>query len=285
MSADVANTDGCDGVNAHDLTYTWSYFGPIMLNCEGPPNCPPLPGGAIVLDHVQGLLGSDSIPTGTEVTFFLRMVTTSTFTGLTNGFRIYSPTGANWTTTVADATLDFGSLSGLWGGFDLVRSIRRFGVTGSGADTVGLGYSAQAKDGMYSGFDSVTHTITIGPIDASSSPGEICLDSSWYPPGGSWMWGVYWETPPHVPSWDGPHCFTIFNCCLIRGDIDNNGSEPDIADLIYMVTYMFQEGPALPCMTAVDINGDELPEPDIADLIYLVTFMFQDGPVPVACPE
>ena len=90
-----------------------------------------------------------------------------------------------------------------------------------------------------------------------------------------------------MPSWDGPHCFTISrDCCTNRGDIDNNGTEePDIADLIYMVTYMFQEGPPPACMLAIDINGDELPDPDIADLMYLVTFMFQDGPPPAPCPE
>jgi hypothetical protein len=60
--------------------------------------------------------------------------------------------------------------------------------------------------------------------------------------------------------------------------------DPDIADLIYLVTYMFQEGPEPVCMDAADVNGNGTETPDIADLIYLVTFMFQDGPAPVACP-
>jgi hypothetical protein len=34
----------------------------------------------------------------------------------------------------------------------------------------------------------------------------------------------------------------------------------------------------------MDINGDGLFEPDIADLIYLVTYMFQGGPPLVPCP-
>ncbi len=77
------------------------------------------------------------------------------------------------------------------------------------------------------------------------------------------------------------------SCCVVRGDIDDIAPEtsPDIADLIYMVTFMFQNGPPPPCMLAADINGDGLPEPDIADLIYLVTSMFQDGPPPVDCPD
>jgi hypothetical protein len=98
------------------------------------------------------------------------------------------------------------------------------------------------------------------------------------------MWSVGWQDHAVIPSWDGPHCFTIYNCCQIRGDIDNSGSDPDIADLIYMVTYMFQDGPAPACMAATDINGDEQAEPDIADLIHLVNYMFQDGPDLVPCP-
>jgi hypothetical protein len=73
-------------------------------------------------------------------------------------------------------------------------------------------------------------------------------------------------------------------CCSIRGDIDDNGTEnPDIVDLIYLVTYMFQGGPEPVCMEATDINGDELPQPNIADLIHMVMFMFQEGPEIVPC--
>jgi hypothetical protein len=68
------------------------------------------------------------------------------------------------------------------------------------------------------------------------------------------------------------------------GDVDGNGTlEPDIADLVYLVTYMFQDGPEPPVMEACDIDGNGTPVPDIADLVYLVTYMFQDGP-PLQCP-
>jgi hypothetical protein len=85
-------------------------------------------------------------------------------------------------------------------------------------------------------------------------------------------------------------------CCQIRGDVNHDGSrEPDIADLIYLVTYMFQGGPEPPCnepygvecpdhyFAETDVNGDGSCTPDITDLIYLVTYMFQDGPPLVPC--
>jgi len=65
------------------------------------------------------------------------------------------------------------------------------------------------------------------------------------------------------------------------GDADGNLDGPDIADLVYLVTYMFQDGPAPPVIEACDVDGNGvIPYPDIADLVYLVTYMFQGGPEP-----
>jgi hypothetical protein len=43
---------------------------------------------------------------------------------------------------------------------------------------------------------------------------------------------------------------------------------------------MFQGGDAPQVMATMNINGDEQIA-DIADLIYLVTYMFQGGPAPL----
>jgi len=64
------------------------------------------------------------------------------------------------------------------------------------------------------------------------------------------------------------------------GDIDISGSDPDIGDVVYLVNWMFKEGPAPANMTIADVDhsgGDA----DIADLVYLVNFMFKEGPDPV----
>lgn len=71
-------------------------------------------------------------------------------------------------------------------------------------------------------------------------------------------------------------------CCQIRGDTDSNGSGPDIADLVYLVNYMFQQGLIPACPEAADLNDDQS-SADIADLVYLVSFMFQQGPPPSDC--
>lgn len=72
-------------------------------------------------------------------------------------------------------------------------------------------------------------------------------------------------------------------CCRHRGDVDNSGGpQIDIADLVYLVDYMFTGGPDPVCMQAADIDNSQS-DPDIADLVYLVDYMFNQGPAPVAC--
>jgi C1A family cysteine protease len=75
------------------------------------------------------------------------------------------------------------------------------------------------------------------------------------------------------------------NCCEgRRGNVDDSPSEQiDISDLIYLVVYMFQDGPAPPCMAEANIDGDFLGVIDIIDLIRLVEYMFQGGPPPRIC--
>lgn len=67
----------------------------------------------------------------------------------------------------------------------------------------------------------------------------------------------------------------IFAC----GDINGDGSVADVADLVYLVNFMFFAGPPPPFFEAADVNGDNS-GPDIADLVYLVQYMFTGGPPP-----
>jgi hypothetical protein len=99
-----------------------------------------------------------------------------------------------------------------------------------------------------------------------------------------WMWGTVGGAL--TPQWSGPHCYEIASsCCVIRGDVDHSGVLPvDIADLVYLVDFMFNAGPAPPCFDEGDIDGSGVAPIDIADLVYLVDFMFNSGPAPPPCP-
>lgn len=70
---------------------------------------------------------------------------------------------------------------------------------------------------------------------------------------------------------------TYYRC----GDLDGSLTEVvDIADLVYIVDYMFNAGPAPPIPEATDLDGSG-GSLDIADLVYIVDYMFNAGPPPV----
>ena len=56
----------------------------------------------------------------------------------------------------------------------------------------------------------------------------------------------------------------------------------DIADLVYLVDYMFNGGPSPPSMEEADVDASG--QVDIADLVHLVDYMFNGGPAPLPCP-
>jgi hypothetical protein len=83
------------------------------------------------------------------------------------------------------------------------------------------------------------------------------------------------------------------SCCMppMRGNIDMDAAdELDISDLVYLVDYMFTQGPAPTCWEEANVdcsddgNGVDGPEDiDISDLVHLVDYMFNQGPPPCRC--
>ncbi len=74
-----------------------------------------------------------------------------------------------------------------------------------------------------------------------------------------------------------------------RGNVDGQlgpGGEIDVADLAYLVDFLFRSGPPPPCADEGNIDGQSGPGGtiDVADLSYLVDFLFRGGPPPAVCP-
>jgi hypothetical protein len=74
-------------------------------------------------------------------------------------------------------------------------------------------------------------------------------------------------------------------CCRgIRGNVDGDENDVvNIADLTFIVQFLFFEGPPPACYEEGDVNGDGA-GPSIVDLTYLVAYLFGGGPAPPACP-
>ena len=76
-------------------------------------------------------------------------------------------------------------------------------------------------------------------------------------------------------------------CCIppIRGDVNYDGAETvDISDLLYLIDFMFQSGPAPVCFEEADIDASGIEPLDISDLVLLIDYMFTGGAEPPACP-
>lgn len=72
-------------------------------------------------------------------------------------------------------------------------------------------------------------------------------------------------------------------CCVgIRGDVNGDGSDADIVDLVALVDNLFGPGSPFPCPAEVDMNNDSSIG-DIIDVTYLVDFLFGGGPPPADC--
>ncbi len=86
-------------------------------------------------------------------------------------------------------------------------------------------------------------------------------------------------TPGPYDDWfvDDVYIGTPYLC----GDVNNDGSGPDVLDLTYLVDYLFGGGAAPPVLDAANIDG--IGGIDIIDLTYLVDYLFAGGPEPI-CP-
>ncbi len=78
-------------------------------------------------------------------------------------------------------------------------------------------------------------------------------------------------------------------CCVNRGNADGIvgvGGPIDVADLTYLVAYLFQSGFPPPCPEEGNVDGIiGIGGPiDVADLTYLVAYLFKSGPAPPPCP-
>ncbi|MBD3401663.1 hypothetical protein GF420_02115, partial [candidate division GN15 bacterium] len=64
----------------------------------------------------------------------------------------------------------------------------------------------------------------------------------------------------------------------ICGDVNNDGDGPDLADVTFLVNFLFLAGPAPVYTGSADVNGDG--EVDLPDVIYLTSALFLGGPAP-----
>jgi hypothetical protein len=104
----------------------------------------------------------------------------------------------------------------------------------------------------------------------SDATGFVTIDSTTMSTDSLYIDAGYMEYQPYV--------ITGVVSTGVCGDM-NGTSTVDIADLTYLVAYMFKSGPAPLSPALANVNGTG--GIDVADLTFLVAYMFKDGPAPV----
>ncbi|MFH2048014.1 MAG: hypothetical protein ABIJ12_01090 [bacterium] len=247
-----------------------------LLLCIGIANA-----DGITVSNFDGGWDNDTkVTTDRPVTWTLRMdVPQELIYAFTNGFRVYLS---------EDGTRDGIITEGI--GFEPITAQTLVYFPGAsysehfssndgfGADTVGFG-----TFGGFGGEPINRHedvwTITT-QVEDNAISNYLCLDSSFYPPGGAWLWATL-EGETVKPPWDGPHCYLIEPCCQgIRGDVV--GSEGIfIDDLMYLRDFLFVGGSAPDCLKAGDVTLDD--QILVNDLVMLVNYLFKGGDAPPPC--
>ena len=69
---------------------------------------------------------------------------------------------------------------------------------------------------------------------------------------------------------------------FVRGICDGQGPRPSITSAIFGLQFLFAGGPTPPCAEACEANGDG--RTDIADMIYILNFLFLGGNPPAGWP-
>jgi len=235
---------------------------------------------AVSLDHVTGAYDGSIPLSNDEVTFSFRITNySSTYKvkGVTNGFKIYgSDPTVSWIVT------DTGIIEYVRDFFDLICRVYTVNVDGLDADTIGFGGAAGLA--MPQAYSDTAYWFSLVISDPASAGNELCIDSTWFPPAGRWLWAYGGTVGSFPPAWDGPHCFDLYNCCDgMRGNVDCDPSgEITISDLVYFAGYMFGAGE--PPMDPVTGDLDASGEVNIGDLIYMIEYMFEGGQPPADCP-
>ncbi|MEW6050473.1 MAG: T9SS type A sorting domain-containing protein [Candidatus Zixiibacteriota bacterium] len=174
-------------------------------------------GGSIGVDAVQGLAHGDTVYVGSDLRWILRLRNDSFNFAFSNGFRVFTPDGATWDSTRGD-TLGWRPGDPTPGvailgkaNFDLPYGINYFPPSPStsvGSDTVGFIAAKIFATGLPPNFNDTAWAVTAFNINPSSHGKHICVDSTWFRPGGTWKWQASGGIQ-RFPAWSGQVCYTI----------------------------------------------------------------------------
>jgi hypothetical protein len=102
----------------------------------------------------------------------------------------------------------------------------------------------------------------------------VCVDTCFWPITGPYEF-VRSDAISYVPRDNIPYCFSISPPQV--GDLNADG-QIEIGDVVYLINYLFREGPAplFPQVGDADCDGDVT----VDDVVYRINYLFKNGPPP-----
>jgi hypothetical protein len=148
----------------------------------------------------------------------------------------------------------------------LVNLLAQFGVSFLGQLGISFRKDSTSLDGSY----KITGLRTGDYyVEASTE-----CDNQWYDHKPAWEQGdLVHVTMPNETSGIDFSLSSLFIC----GDASGDGVI-DVSDVVYLINYLFINGPAPYPLEAGDVNSDGVI--DISDVVYLINYLFIGGPMP-----
>jgi len=127
------------------------------------------------------------------------------------------------------------------------------------------------------------HTMTLGGCQASdfflvdiTGGGDTTIHPDFSESGTSIKFGFFTGNSgymgPYTQRYDNWHIGAFS-----RGDVNRDGVI-DLGDVVYLITYLYKNGPAPDCLLAGDANCSG--EVELGDVVYLITYLYKAGPPP-----
>jgi hypothetical protein len=188
----------------------------------------------------------------------------------------YGPTGLN--TGHACVTVQPGSRmdppSYVWD-YGAGFRVWEYNMNETSPDTLGFGGNA-VSHGLQPG--PLQHMVTIHFKATTLALNIIYLwmDSAYISPGGGIIF-VDFGGNLIIPQFSTHAPWKLTAKC---GDANGDGTV-DVADVVFLVKYVFKSGPAPKPVAVGDVNNDL--DTNVADIVYLINYVFKFGPPP-DCP-
>lgn len=122
---------------------------------------------------------------------------------------------------------------------------------------------------------------------------QICIDTCFWPPSSNLAWcvtemssegnctGWGFTKIPRLGTTHNPLsyqvCFNLHHTAFLCGDV-NADAVVDVGDVVYLINYLFKNGPAPYPIQSADVNSDAVV--DVGDVVYLINYLFKGGSPP-----